>query len=106
VNENLSCPIEATVFCAILTTAFGAIQLGSKTAFTDLVGSFIILTTVSYFLAFFPHILTKRSNVPPGPFWMGKLGYLVNGVACVLIVFFNIFFCCTSDDLSPLYDSR
>lgn len=90
VNTKLSCPIEATVFCALLTTAFGAIQLGSKTAFTDLVGSFIILTTISYFLAIFPHILTRRANVPPGPFWMGSFGYVVNGIACTMIVFFNI----------------
>ncbi|KAK3675002.1 hypothetical protein LTR78_004935 [Recurvomyces mirabilis] len=93
VNTKLSCPVQATVLCAVLTTAFGAIQLGSKTAFTDLVGSFIILTTISYFLAFFPHILTKRRNVPPGPFWMGKWGYAVNGISCLLIVFFNIMFC-------------
>lgn len=93
VNERLSCPVPATILCAVLCTAFGAIQLGSKTAFTDLVGSFIILTTMSYFLAIFPHILSKRQNVPTGYFWMGNYGYFVNGVACTLIVFFNIFFC-------------
>jgi choline transport protein len=93
VNEKLSCPVPATILCAVLTTAFGAIQLGSKTAFTDLVGSFIILTTISYFLAIFPHMLTKRRNVPRGHFWMGTYGYFVNGVTCVLIVFFDIWFC-------------
>lgn len=93
VNEKLSCPIEATILCAILCTGFGAIQLGSQTAFSDLVGSFIILTTMSYFLAFFPNILTGRKNVPKGPFHMGSLGYAVNGLACLLIVFFNIMFC-------------
>ena len=93
VDERLSCPVPATVFCAILCTAFGAIQLGSGTAFTDLVGSFIILTTMSYFLAIFPNLLSRRQNIPQGPFWMGKAGFLVNGVACTLIVFFNIFFC-------------
>ncbi|MCJ1475812.1 hypothetical protein MMC13_004476 [Lambiella insularis] len=93
VNERLSCPIPSTVLCAILCSAFGAIQLGSKTAFTDLVGSFIILTTVSYALAIGPHLLTGRKNVPRGPFWMGSLGFFVNGVAVVLIVFFNIMFC-------------
>lgn len=45
VDENLSCPIQATLFCSVLTTAFGAIQLGSHTAFEALVGSFIILTS-------------------------------------------------------------
>ncbi|CAK3985844.1 Choline transport [Lecanosticta acicola] len=93
VNEKLSCPVQATILCSILTTGFGAIQLGSSKAFTDLVGSFIILTSTSYLLAILPHVLTKRQNVPPGPFWMGFTGYIVNGAACALIVFFNIFFC-------------
>ena len=93
VDEKLSCPIPSTIFCSILTTAFGAIQLGSSTAFSSLVGSFIILTTCSYLLAIFPHLLSQRSNVPKGWFWMGKWGYAVNAMACTLIVFFNIFFC-------------
>lgn len=93
VNERLSCPVEATIFCSILVTGFGAIQLGSKTAFQDLVGSFIILTTTSYFLAFFPNILTGRKNVPKAAFHMGSIGYAVNGIACLLILFFNIMFC-------------
>jgi choline transport protein len=93
VNERLSCPIPATILCAVLCTAVGAIQLGSTTAFNSLVGSFIILTTGSYLLAILPHLLTKRKNTPKGPFWMGDLGFAVNGIACVLIVFFNIFFC-------------
>ncbi|KAK3716684.1 hypothetical protein LTR37_006314 [Vermiconidia calcicola] len=93
VDERLSCPVPATVLCAVLTTCFGAIQLGSTTAFTSLVGSFIILTTSSYLLAFLPHLLTRRQNVPRGPFWMGNTGFVINGVACTLIIFFNIFFC-------------
>lgn len=93
VNETLSCPVEATVFCSLLATGLGAIQLGSKTAFSSLVGSFIILTTSSYFLAFFPNLLTGRKYVPAGPFHMGKFGFLINGIACTLIVFFNVFFC-------------
>ncbi|KAK4998864.1 hypothetical protein LTR66_001997 [Elasticomyces elasticus] len=102
VNERLSCPVEATVLCAVLVTGLGAIALGSKPAFSDLVGSFIILTSMSYFLAIFPHMLTKRRNVPPGPFWMGKFGYLVNGIAVLLIVFFNVMFCFRESLNSPL----
>nr|POE90639.1 choline transport protein [Quercus suber] len=93
VNEELSCPVPATILCAVLCTALGAIQLGSKTAFTDLVGSFIILTSVSYFMAIFPNLLTKRRNVTPGPFHMGRFGFAINGIACTLIIFFNLFFC-------------
>jgi choline transport protein len=69
------------------------IALGSKTAFGDLAGSFIILSTASYVLAIAPHVLTGRKNVPPGWFWMGKYGYVVNFIAVLLTIFFDIFFC-------------
>ncbi len=93
VDERLSCPVPAVVLCAVLCTAFGAIQLGSKTAFTDLVGSFIILTTASYLLAIGSHLVTGRKNVPHGPFWMGKAGFVINGLAVLFIIFFDIMFC-------------
>jgi choline transport protein len=93
VNLYLSCPIESTVFTGIMTTAFGAITLGSHAAFSDLVGSFVILTTTSYALAIGGHLFAGRKNLPKGPFWMGKAGFAINGIAVVLIVFFNIIFC-------------
>ncbi|KAF2094154.1 choline transport protein [Rhizodiscina lignyota] len=100
VHETLSCPISATLLCgtmswlfSVLCTGLGAIALGSKTAFQDLAGSFIILSTTSYALAIAPHLLSGRKNIPPGPFWMGKAGFLVNGLTVLFIVFFNIFFC-------------
>jgi amino acid transporter len=93
VDEKLSCPIPATLLCAILCTGLGAIPLGSKTAFLDLAGSFIILTTTSYALAIGPHLFTKRKNVPPGPFWLGRWGVPINAAALISIIFFNILFC-------------
>lgn len=93
VNEKLSCPVQATVFCSIIVTGLGAIQLGSNTAFASLVGSFIILTSMSYFLAIFPNLLTGRKYVPRGSFYMGKFGFVISGITCLLIIFFNIMFC-------------
>lgn len=56
--------------------------------------SFITLTTTAYFLAIFPYLLSGRSNMPKGPFYMeGITGYIVNIVTCVLILFFNVWFC-------------
>ena len=81
------------ILCAIICTGLGAISLGSKTAFADLAGSFIILTTTSYAMAIAPHLLNGRKNVPPGPFWMGKAGFAVQGIAVTLITFFNIMYC-------------
>ncbi|KAF2415962.1 choline transport protein [Tothia fuscella] len=93
VNHKLSCPIPAMLLCVVLCLGFGSITLGSKTAFADLAGSFIILSTTSYACAIAPDVLTGRKHVPPGPFNMGKAGFFVQGTAVVLIVFFNIMFC-------------
>ncbi|KAJ7860074.1 choline transport protein [Mycena olivaceomarginata] len=92
-SARLSCPVPATLFCAILTTAFGAVQLGSKTALSDLGGSFVILSTTSYAMAILPHLLSGRKNVPQGPFWMGRAGFFVNTISVLLIVFTNVMFC-------------
>lgn len=93
VNERLSCPIPAVILTGVFTTAFGAIALGSHTAFSDLVGSFVILTTTSYALCFAPNIITGRKNIPRGPFWMGNAGFVVNGLAVLFIILFNIMYC-------------
>lgn len=93
VNQRLSCPVFSTIFCALLCTALGAVQLASKTAFTDLVGGFVALTTTSYAIAIIPHIANGRSQVPRGHFWLGAAGYTINILAGFLIIFFNIMFC-------------
>lgn len=103
VNHRLSCPIPATLLCAVLCTAFGAIQVGSKTAFTDLVGSFIILTTTSFGLAIGAHLFSGRKNVPKGPFWMGSAGYVINALSLLFIIFFNIMFCFRTSLPFPLF---
>ncbi|KAJ7500972.1 choline transport protein [Mycena galericulata] len=93
-SQRLSCPVPATLLCAFLGTALGAIQLGSKTAFADLSGSFVILTTTSYGLAILLHLMSGRKIVPRGPFWMGgPVGFAVNSISVLLIVFTNVMFC-------------
>ncbi|KAK9489611.1 amino acid/polyamine transporter I [Lipomyces doorenjongii] len=93
VNEDLSCPVYATLLCALAATGLGAIPLGSSTAFLDLTGTFVILSTVSYAIPFTSNILTGRKYLPQGPFRLGKAGCFVNGTAVVLITLFNIFYC-------------
>ena len=93
VSKRWCCPIEATTLCAVLTVALGAITVGSKTAFTDLTGSFIILTSTSYAMAIVANVVTGRQNFPRGEFYMGHIGYYVNILTVLLITFFNIMFC-------------
>ncbi|KAI1191609.1 amino acid transporter [Nemania serpens] len=92
VNETLSCPVEATMFVCLFATGLGAIPLGSSSAFLALTGSFIVLTTVSYAIPFTANLLTGRKYFPPGPFHLGKLGYVINLTAVLLITLFDIFF--------------
>lgn len=116
------CPVPFCSSCythstACIITCLGAIQLGSKTAFTDLVGAFILLTTVSYgklipvsvckarrsALSLFrgprhsaiptlAHVITRRKTTPIGPFWMGKYGWAVNISSVVLTAFFFVMY--------------
>ena len=81
---------NATLFCGIFSTVFGAIYIGSPQAFSAFVDCFTILTTFSYLAAILPHLLSKRRYLQPGPFWMpGVWGYIVGGLACMYIIVFN-----------------
>ncbi|PSR82146.1 amino acid permease-domain-containing protein [Coniella lustricola] len=93
VDERFSCPIWATLFVAIVATGLGAIPLGSPTAFINLTGSFIALTTISYLLPILANIMTRRRYFPPGPFNLGRFGYVINTLTVIFIIFFDILFC-------------
>ena len=86
-------PFNAIVLCAVINTLLGCIYIGSATAFNAFVGSFVVLTCLSYLAAILPHVLSRRSTVMPGWFWMkGWVGYAVNGAACLYIVCFTVIY--------------
>ena len=86
-------PFNATFLCGCICTVLGCIYVGSTTAFNAFVGSFVLLTTSSYLAAILPHLLSRRSNLIPGPFWMnGFLGYAVHGISCLYIAAFIVIF--------------
>ncbi|KAH8693271.1 choline transporter [Talaromyces proteolyticus] len=87
-------PFNSIILCGVICTILGCIYVGSSTAFSAFVGSFAVLSTLSYLAAILPHLLTKRANVTPGWFWMkGFLGFLVNTVSSLYIIAFVIIFC-------------
>ncbi|KAK7985391.1 hypothetical protein PG996_005369 [Apiospora saccharicola] len=95
VDEGRSCPVPATLFVSVVATGLGAIALGSNTAFLDLAGSFVVLTTASYAVPLVANLATGRRYFPAGPFHMGRgwCGWVVNGLAVLFIVLFDILFC-------------
>lgn len=87
-------PFNATLLCGGMCTVMGCIYVGSTTAFNAFVGSYIILSTLSYLTAILPHLLNGRSKLRPGWFWMrGPIGFIVNTIVCVYIVAFIVIFC-------------
>ncbi|KAL3473166.1 amino acid/polyamine transporter I [Aspergillus californicus] len=93
ISPRWQSPLYATLACGIFLTGIGAIYVGSLTAFNAFIGSYVVLTTVSYLLAILPHVLTGRRNIAPGPFWMGRVGAVVNLVACGYIVVSVVIYC-------------
>ncbi|KAJ5150975.1 amino acid/polyamine transporter I [Penicillium canariense] len=93
VSPKWKSPLYATLACGFISTGMGAVYIGSLAAFNAFVGSFVLLTTVSFLIAILPHLLSGRKNITPGPFWMGKAGYVVNFISCVYIVVFFVIYC-------------
>jgi amino acid transporter len=106
ISPRFKNPFNATLFCGCFSTVLGAIYVGSSTAFNAFVGSFVVLSTLSYLAAILPFIFTRRFSRPtqeagpyinsmrPGPYQMGhKLGYAVNITSCLYIIVFVVIYC-------------
>lgn len=94
INTRMHNPFNATLACGCFITVLACIYVGSTTAFSAFVSCFVQLSSLSYFAAIFPHVLTRRRTFVPGPFWMkGLVGYVVNILSCTYIVAFIIIFC-------------
>ncbi|OGE52411.1 hypothetical protein PENARI_c010G06967 [Penicillium arizonense] len=94
ISPTFGNPFNATLACGGVVTILACIYLGSRTAFSAFVGCFVQLSSLSYFLAIFPHIMTRRSSFVPGYFFMNnKIGYVVNTLACIYILAFVVIFC-------------
>ncbi|KAJ5091178.1 hypothetical protein NUU61_006048 [Penicillium alfredii] len=94
INPTFHNPFNATLVCGGLITILACIYLGSTTAFSAFVGCFVQLSSLSYFMAIFPHLLTRRSSFVSGFFFMkGPIGFIVNALSCVYILSFVVIFC-------------
>lgn len=94
VHNRWKVPRNSIVTCTVAALILGATYAGSKAAFSAIVGSFVVLSTLSYLCAILAHLLSGRSNIKPGRFWMsGTTGFIVNAVACLYMAAFIVIFC-------------
>ncbi|KAG0126458.1 amino acid/polyamine transporter I [Tuber indicum] len=93
ISPTFGSPLRATIAVSVVTTCLGAIQVGSTTAFSALIGSYIVLSTLSYAGAILPHVLTGRKTIVPGPFHLGRAGFAINIISLLYIAVTVVFFC-------------
>ncbi|OAL01539.1 amino acid transporter [Phaeosphaeriaceae sp. SRC1lsM3a] len=93
INHGHGSPFNATLTCAVLNTILGLVYIGSSTAFSAFVGSFIVLASLSYLAFIVPNLLSRRRHVIKGPFTMPDpvfyvLATLASGYMAVWIVIY------------------
>jgi choline transport protein len=94
VHDRWKVPRNSIMTCTTSALILGATYAGSKVAFSAIVGSFVVLSTLSYMCAILAHLLSRRSNIKPGRFWMsGPTGFIVNAVARLYMAAFIVIFC-------------
>jgi choline transport protein len=87
-------PLNATLTCAVLNTILGLVYIGSTTAFSAFVGSFIVLASLSYLAFILPNIFSRRRHVMKGPFRMpDPVFYTVAGISCAYMCVWIVIYC-------------
>ncbi|KAH8728307.1 amino acid/polyamine transporter I [Phaeosphaeriaceae sp. PMI808] len=87
-------PFNATLICAVFNTVLGLVYIGSSTAFSAFVGSFIVLASLSYLAFIVPNIYSRRKYVIKGPFSMpNPVYYAVAGIASGYMCVWNVIYC-------------
>ena len=93
VSPRFQNPFNATMLCGVICTLMGCMYVGSSTAFNAFVSSYVQLSTLSYLMAIVPHLLSGRTHLVPGWFWMhGITGFVVNLISCLYIIVFLVIF--------------
>ncbi|KAL8670270.1 MAG: hypothetical protein Q9168_005189 [Polycauliona sp. 1 TL-2023] len=94
IHPTMHNPFNATLACGVVSTVLSAIFVASDAAFNAFAASYAIFSTLSYLAAILPHLLSRRSHVEPGEFWMrGWVGYAVNIIGCLYMMVFIVIYC-------------
>lgn len=93
ISPAFGSPLRATIAVSAVTTCMGCLYVGSTTAFSALITSYIVLSTLSYAAAILPHVLTSRRTIAPGPFHLGRWGWPINIASLAYIAATVVLFC-------------
>ncbi|KAI5812304.1 amino acid/polyamine transporter I [Pyronema omphalodes] len=93
INPRFISPMRSTIAVGCVTTCLGVLYVASASAFNSLVTSYIVLSSLSYLMAILPHVLTGRKHIVPGPFYLGKWGFVINIISIGYIIITVVIFC-------------
>jgi choline transport protein len=85
-------PLYSHLFSCFWIAMLGLLYLGSSTAFNSLVTGCILMQYISYLIPVTLLMLNKRYIPRPGPFYLGKWGWLANGVLVTWSIFTLVFY--------------
>ncbi|KAI1080004.1 choline transport protein [Whalleya microplaca] len=92
VNTRFGVPLNAQLGVTVIIAALGCLYLGSTTAFNSMLGAAVTINNIAYFIPIITNMLTGRKNMHKGSFYMGKLGWVVNGITICWLTFAIVFF--------------
>lgn len=87
VHPRLHVPINAHVVSCIIVGILGCLYLASYTAFNSMVTACVVLLYLSYSIPVVLLLMRGRSTIRHGPFWLGRLGLVCNGVLLAWLLF-------------------
>ncbi|KAF2017817.1 amino acid transporter [Aaosphaeria arxii CBS 175.79] len=94
ISPRFENPFNATIVCGVINTILGLIYVGNSTAFSAFIGSFIILSSLSYIAFILPNLITRRRYITPGPFSMPDyIYYPVATLASSYIAVWVVIYC-------------
>jgi amino acid transporter len=94
IDQKWKNPFNATLVCGVVNTILGCIYICSPTAFSAFIGSFVVLTLLSYLACILPNVLSRRRHMPKGPFTMpDPLFYTIAIIACGYMIVWIPIYC-------------
>ncbi|KAH7361263.1 amino acid/polyamine transporter I [Pyrenochaeta sp. MPI-SDFR-AT-0127] len=87
VHKGLDIPLNAHFASCFLVALLGCMYLASLTAFNSMIAACIVLLYLSYTIPVICLLIRGRSNIKPGPFWLGPVGLFANIILLLWTLF-------------------
>ncbi|KAF9874369.1 amino acid permease family [Colletotrichum karsti] len=92
IDENWKAPVRALWMQGAVIGLVGVLYTFASSVLEAVVGVSTIALTVSYAMPIATLLIVGRDKLPPGPFQLGRIGPVVNGISLVYCAVTTVFF--------------